>query len=64
MIRARATWSERLLSATLIIAISVVVMIGGDLDPLYAGLVGAITLGVINVAYWWMRGVPIREVYG
>jgi|GEM_PF-4804459 len=58
-----ADLSERVLNAALLLAFAYPIELRTD-DTMVAVLVAAGLVTVLNVGYWWLRGVPLREVYG
>lgn len=52
----RATVTESMVSAGLLVAIAVPTMIVADLEPIYAAGVALVVATLLNATYWTLRG--------
>jgi len=57
-----AGWSERLISAALLLAFAYPIELRTD-DTMVAVAAAAILVTALNVGYWKLRGKRLREVY-
>jgi hypothetical protein len=52
-----ATWSEKLITISIILTIAIPTMMVG-IEPVYAGGLGTVVAVVVHTGYLWLRGIP------